>query len=185
MLYILKGELYREKDNTTETVKIYKEFRNENLIVAREECFGSYQSYIDVFLQGIGKEYISHNQTVDDFRNFIYSNKKTSKLGLPYIELGMGISISFVPDDIIEYQNDKVKINGKTENLVIYKNEHTIHGLENEGDNEFKNIYLKNLKFELDFYKKNNLEIRNELVGLANIIKTPIDHHHREFMRQL
>jgi len=185
MLYILKGEIYREKGKTNDSVKIYEEFRNENLIEAREECFSCYQSYIDVFLQGIGKEYHSHNQTAKDFKNFIYSNKTTTKLGLPYVELGMGISISFVPDDTIEYQNNKVKIDGKIESVIIYKDEYAIHGLENDGENDFKNIYLKNLKFEIDFYKKNNFEIRNELDGLAKVIKTPIDYHHREFMRQL
>jgi len=185
MLYIIRGELYREKGKNKETVKIYKEFRNDNLIIAREKCFSSYQSYIDVFLQGIGKEYHSHNQTVKDFRSFINSNKKTTKLGLPNIELGIGISISFVSDDTIEYQNNKVKIDDKIESVIIYKDEYTIHGLENDGDNDFKNIYLENLKFEIDFYTKNNFEIRNELDGLAKVIKTPIDHHHREFMRQL
>lgn len=176
MLYILKGELYREKGKTNETVKIYKEFRNKNLIVAREECFSSYQSYIDVLLQGIGKECFSHKQAERDFKNFLYSNKKPTKLGLPYIENGIGISISFVTDDTIEYQS---------ENVIIYKEEFCIHGLENEDDNDLKSIYLENLKFELEIYKKNNFEIRNELSGLAKIIKTPIDHHDREFMRML
>lgn len=185
MLYILRGEIYREKGKTHETVNIYKEFRNENLIEAREACFSSYQSYIDVFLQGIGKEYLSHKQAARDFKNFINSYKGPTKLGFPYDDVAMGISISFVPDATIEYQNDNVIIDGKKESVIIYKDEFTIHGIENEGDNNFKSIYLKNLILELDFYKKNNLEIRNELDGLAKIIQTPIDHHHLEFMRQL
>jgi hypothetical protein len=176
MLYILRGEIYREKGKTDETVNIYEEFRNENLIVAREECFSSYQSYIDVLLQGVGKEYLSHKQAERDFKNFLYSNRKPTKLGLPYIENGIGIHISIVTDETIEYQND---------NVIIYKEEFCIHGLENEDDNDLKSIYLKNLKIEIDFYKKNNFEIRNELNGLAKIIKTPIDHHHREFTRML
>lgn len=185
MLYILRGEIYREKGNIHETVKIYKEFRNDNPIEAREACFSSYQSYIDVLLQGIGEEYISHNQTVRHFKDFINSYEKPTKLGFPYNDLAMGISISFVPDDTVEYQNDNVLISGKKESVVIYKDEFTIHGIENEGDHDFKSTYLEHLKIELEFYKKNNFEIRNELEGLAKIIKTPIDHHQLEFMRQL
>lgn len=185
MLYILRGEIYREKGKTQNTVKIYEEFRNDNLIEAREACFSAYQSYIDVFLQGIGEEYISHNHTVRCFKDFINSYQGPTKLGFPYDDVAMGISISFVPDDTIEYQNDNVMINGKKESVIIYKDEFTIHGLENEGEHDYKSIYLKHLKLELDFYKKNNLEIRNELDGLAKIIQTPIDHHHIEFMRQL
>ncbi|WP_157418052.1 hypothetical protein [Aequorivita capsosiphonis] len=185
MLYILRGEIYREKGKTHETVKIYKEFRNDNLIEAREACFSAYQSYMDVFLQGLGKEYISHNQTLRYFKDFINSYQGQTKLGFPYNDLAMGISISFVPDDTIEYQNDNIIIDNKKESVVIYKDEFTIHGLENEGDNDFNSIYLRNLKLELEFYKKNNFEIRNELDGLAKIIQTPIDHHQLEFMRQL
>ncbi|MCT4697621.1 hypothetical protein [Tenacibaculum haliotis] len=167
MLYILRGDIYREKGNDNEMVSIYREFRNENLILARKECFSSYQSYIDVFLQGIGKKYISHKRAEIDLRNFIFSNKKTTKLGLPYIENGIGISISFVFDDTIVYQNN---------NVTIYKEEISIHGLENESGNDLKSIYLKNLEFELEFYKENNFEIKEEINELVNIIKTPIDY---------
>lgn len=185
MLYILKGEIYRKKEKTDETVKIYKEFRNDNLIIAREECFSSYQSYIDVFLEGIGKQYHSHNQAASDLKNFIDSGKKKTKLGLPYTDFGMGISISFVPYDTIEYQNNHVKIGNKTERVIIYKDEFTIHGLEYSKGINLSDIYLKNLRIEIDFYKKNNLEIRNELNGLAKVIETPIDHHKNEFIRLL
>lgn len=167
MLYILRGDIYREKGIDNEMVTFYKEFRNENLIIAREECFSSYQSFIDVFLQGINKEYISHKQTEKDFNDFIYSNKKATKLGLPYIENGVGISISFVSDETIEYQN---------ENVTIYKEEISIHGIENESGNDLKSIYLKNLKSELEIYKQNNFEIKEEINELVNIIKTPIDY---------
>jgi hypothetical protein len=167
MLYILRGDIYRKKRNDNEMVIFYKEFKNENLIIAREECFSSYQSYVDVFLQGIDKEYISHKQAEKDFKEFIYSNKETTKLGLPYIENGIGISISFVSDETIEYQND---------NVTIYKEEICIHGIENESGNDFKSIYLKNLKSELEIYKQNNFEIKEEINELVNIIKTPIDY---------
>ena len=167
MLYILRGDIYRKKGSDNEMVTFHKEFKNENLIIAREECFSSYQSYVDVFLQGIDKEYISHKQAEKNFKDFIYSNKETTKLGLPYIENGIGISISFVTDETIEYQN---------ENVIIYKEEISIHGLENESGNDLKDIYLKNLKSELEIYKKNEFEIRGEINELVNIIKTPIDY---------
>lgn len=184
MLYILKGEIYREQEQTIETVKVYKEFRNDNLILAREECFSSFQSYVDVFLQGIGKEYSTHEQAEMDIKTFISTHKTTTKSGLPYIENGMGLSISFVYNDDIEYHNKNVMVDNKYESVTIYKEEITIYGLENEGDNDIKSIYLKNLKFEFDFYKKNNFAIRNELDSLINIIKTPNDYHRREVFKQ-
>ncbi len=177
MLYILKGHIYRSKGNTKNLVQVYEEFRHENLITARENCFQLYQSHIDVFLQGVGKEYSSHKQAEIDLQDYIRSYKKTTKLGLPYIENGIGINISFVYDDTIEYQKEDVIIDGKKENVIIYKEEICIHGLENEDDHDLKSIYLKNLKLELDFYKKENLEIKEEIKGEINTIKTPIDYY--------
>ena len=182
MLYILRGEIYREND---ENFTMYKEFRNDNLILAREACFNAYQSYIDVFLERIGKPYESHNQALSDLKNFINSGKEKTKLGLPFTDLGMGIGISFVSDDTIEYQNNHVKIGNKTEKVIIYKDEFAIHGIEYSKDINLNEIYLKNLKFEIDFYKKNNLEIRNKLDGLAEIMETPINHDKNDFIRLL
>ena len=51
-----------------------------------------------------------------------------------------------------EYQNDNVEVDNEIESAIIYKDEFTIHGIENEGEDDYKSIYLKHLKFELAAY---------------------------------
>ena len=152
MFYIIKGDGYRSKGNTDDEIEIYKEFRDENPLVAREKCFSSFMSLMDVLLQGIDKEYISHEQAEKDLEDYIFSHKKLTKLGLPYVENGVGFSVSFIYDETIEYQND---------NITIYKGEKTIHGIQNEAGNDLKQIYFDNLLFERLFYEESDIHIND------------------------
>ena len=169
MLYILQGELYRNQDNFSKPIVIYKEFREKNILEARNKCFNSFQSYIDVFLDSLNLDYVNHTQTIIDIKDFLYSKKDRNKIGLPIVENGIGINISFVYDDEIEYKP-------KNTDVKFYKGIKVIHGIENEKDVSLKEIYLKNLKFE--FKKLSKLGIifpKNIIDEKLRIIKTPYE----------
>ena len=166
MFYIVKGIAYRTKGNTDNPVEIYKEFRDENPLIAREKSFQYFQSLLDVLLEGIGKEYTTYEQAEEDLEDYLTTRKAYNKLGLPNVELGMGFSISFVYDETIEHQSDKI---------TIYKGEKAIHGLEYEEDMDFIEIYLQNLLFEKKFYEEQGFEFEEKKEKFYQTLPSPID----------
>ena len=169
MLYILEVDLYRKKNNINDFIEDYEEFRDDDLIKARNKCFSKYQSYIDVLLLSKNKEYKTHEKAKKDLRDFLYTDIKHNPIGLPVVETGVGISIIFIYDDTIE-------VISKKRNITGYKEGITIHGLNNEIAQNYDELYLKNLKFEYEFYISNGLYIPQNLVDNTHrIIKTPIN----------
>ena len=70
--YIVKAKLIHQiKGNEFDFKDINKTFENENPIIAREEAFRHYQSWIDILLQHKGKEYTSDKQARKDLISFI------------------------------------------------------------------------------------------------------------------
>lgn len=181
MFYRLIVNLYRSSDIFETVIDTCEEFRNKNLIEAREECFRKYQSYIDVLLESLDKAYINHKNTVENFNSFLYSEKETLECS-PFYD-SSGISISLIYNDEVSEETE-FYVNGKKHIFKNYVGEITIHGIESTGigstihkylnSNQAKNIYINNLKLEKDIYDKNNFEIRN-LNKEFNFLKTPID----------
>lgn len=61
--YIVKAKVISlTKDNEPAFEEISKTFANETPIIAREEAFRFYQSWIDILLQSKQKEYISDRE---------------------------------------------------------------------------------------------------------------------------
>ena len=120
IFYQLKGTMFRSKNNETNFIEINEIFVDESPIVAREKAFNTYQNYIDVFLQAKEKEYISHEQTVIELKDFTSSYKREFlKFGNEIIDeidldFDKGLNIYMV------YQNSPIF---KTvEGEVIYEN---------------------------------------------------------------
>ncbi len=170
MLYILMVNLYRTKNSTENEIDFYEEFRDDDIFEARRRCFIKFKSFIDVMLMPKGKKYISHEQAKRDLRDFIYLDNPVNKLGLPIIENGMGLSIVFVYDDEVEFVS-------KDESITFYKKGITIHGINNETNYNFDNLYLKNLKKEYKIYLINNLQVPENMKDRRlRIIRTPINY---------
>ena len=178
IFYILRGEAYRSKGVTENTIKLYEEFRNNSPIIARENCFRFYQNYIDVFLDSKEKKCTSHEQAEIDLQDFFNSHqKKHSKWGEVDADFGICIQISFVFNDTITH----TLRNG----IKVYEGEEVIHGIHNRKE-DLKEIYFENLLFEYSLYKNMGYEVKNyrkdfdisdvfEEKKIENILATPID----------
>jgi len=168
MLYILSGELYRSKNKLNDPIVIYKEFRDENIFEARKNCFSSYSSQIEMLLMANNLEYISQEQAEKDLRHHLYSDIEINRLGMDIVETGIGLTVDFVYDDRIEFIS-------KDKQVVSYKGQMTIHGIENEKEHQWKSLYLKNLKKEYQIYKQNNIDMQDSFIDKKlGIIKTPV-----------
>ncbi|MCT4589128.1 MAG: hypothetical protein N4A71_15000 [Carboxylicivirga sp.] len=176
--YIVRGEFFRQNGNDIDTVEIYQEFRQAELIKARIKAFGLYNSYIDVLLESKGLRYENHSNTELALKDF-FSSTRTMNSESTDIDVDMGkeIGIYFVDDCEVEYKS--------TEGKVFYKGEHLIHYIDNMYDDR-KHIVFQNLMYESDYYHNNKLEMLDCLVkcdtsklferGEFNyILKTPVD----------
>lgn len=111
--YIVKAKLIRQtKENEFDFEEVYKEFANENPIVAREEAFSYYQSLIDVLLENKNKSYISDKQTREDLVSFIEHGESikldvgTGKIEFNDDSFENGIGVYFIvdlPSSLIEF----------------------------------------------------------------------------------
>jgi hypothetical protein len=57
-------------------IEIDKTFKDVNPILARENTFYHYHSYLDVLLKGKGKKCVSHNKAVTNLQDFLKSGQK-------------------------------------------------------------------------------------------------------------
>lgn len=184
IFYQLKGTMFRYKKEETNLIEINEIFVHENPIVARENAFNAYQNYIDVFLQAKEKEYISHEQTVIELKDFTSSYKREFlKFGNEIIDeidldFDKGLNIYMV------YQNSPIF--QTVEGEVIYENKLLIHFIENELSGLVWNV-LDNLFVEFKVYKLKKYDIKNYTIEIEtvdplsnesnkkNYLETPID----------
>ena len=184
ILYQLKGTMFRSKKNETNLIEINELFEDENPIVAREKVFNAYQSYIDVFLQGKDKEYISYEQTVIELQDFTSSYKREFlKIGNEIIDeidvdFDKGLSIYMV------YENSPTFVT--LEGEKIYENKLLIHFIESKLTDLVWNA-LDNLFKEFEVYEQNKYAFKNykteietadlfsNETNVKEYLRTPID----------
>ena len=109
--YVVKAKLIRFiKNGEIEFIEIDQKFEDKNPIIAREQAFEFYQSYIDVLLQSLDKVYVSHRQTKADLEGFLNSqtvSKWNNFLSIKIDEsLGNGIGIYFKIDNPLADDNN-------------------------------------------------------------------------------
>lgn len=102
-------------------VKTRKEFRNESPILAREEAFNHFQSYVEVLYDGIHKKYTSDEQARIDLQKYFNSGNDVEMMGSkPYKfkisdDLFNGINIYMIIDVPLtkkEKKGDKFLVHG-------------------------------------------------------------------------
>lgn len=180
--YIVKAKLIRFiKDGEIDFIEFNEKFENSNPIIAREEAFKHYQNYIDVLLEGKGKEYYNDRQARKELTSFIdpgTMNKFT--IGEQEFELsdsfGNGIGIYLVIDKPMQ---DKI-IDDKV------GDEYLIHGIVSIGRDDPQGLmdglnheywYYEHYGNDIKTYKRtvNFYEYDIEEAELNDILDTPFN----------
>jgi len=170
--YIVKAKVIRITDGSEpDFPEINKTFENENPIIARDEAFRFYQSWIDILLQSKNKQYVSDRQARKDLISFIDPGK-TTKLKVDEKEIefnndsfGNGIGVYFVADQTV---GDSVFNFG----LVESGDEVLIHGIGNLDMKKYMiDHFICFLQSELDYYKYFNYETNNKEIDVVYCMK--------------
>lgn len=170
--YIVKAKIIRITEGSElDFSEINKTFENENPIIARDEAFQFYQSWIDVLLQSKDKDYLSDRQARKDLISFIDPGK-TTKLRVDEKEIefnndsiGNGIGVYFVADQNVG--------NGVFNfGLVESGDEVLIHGI---GNLDMKGYMIDHficfLQSEFDYYKYFNYDTKNKEINVVYCMK--------------
>lgn len=185
--YLVSGRMFRTIKNETNPIEVYEIFKDENPIIARENAFNYFQSYIDVLLESLGKEYVNHFETEKDLKPFLSSYKRQYvKIGehvIDDMELDVdcdkGLGISIILSDSKTFLNAV----GHT----LYEDSQLIHYIDNQFT-DLKPYILDALIYEFSLYKKYGYDSKNYRLDynvsrklnfpvLKPILKTPIYNH--------
>jgi hypothetical protein len=184
LYYLVKGCLYRSKDNEENFIEINKVFKNDSPILARERAFEVYQNYIDVLLESKGLTYENHRDAVVATQDFIKGESTTKNnfiegvFGDIHHDFDKGISVYMVMS------------NSKTfttlEGELIYEDKILIHDLNSE-INGLKEAMYQGLTQEYELYKQQGYDCKDYTAAFPcaekstknkyqTILRTPINH---------
>lgn len=150
--YKIAGTLYRSKGKEINLIEIDKTFEDLNPILARENAFNHYQSYLDVLLQSKGKEYVSHNNAVTELQDFLKCGQK-HKIVPQMVDMdGMSLSIYMVKKIPLAFQN----VFGEPD----YQDRWRIHYIDNKQE-DWSAYVLKSLMYEYSIYVSNGYDYKN------------------------
>ena len=160
--YIVKAKLIRQiKGKEPKFEEVIKVFENKNPIIARDDAFKHYQSWIDILLENKNKEYTSDKQARIDLASFM-DHGKSIKLnaGENDIEFNndtfsTGIGVFFVVDKPIDGNTPgNIWANESGEAILI-------HSIGIHDGNYMLDDILCFLDTEILFYKFYNYETNN------------------------
>jgi len=102
-LYLLQGTLFRTQSKLYDLIEINEIFQDINPILARDQVFSKYQSYVDVFLESQGLVYESNNQVGKELAIFINSHQEQYAFNNPVlgqfdVDFDKGLFIYLVTD---------------------------------------------------------------------------------------
>ncbi len=167
--YIVKARLIRQTENNELGFEeINKTFENENPIIAREQAFNYYQSWIDILLQHKGKEYVSDREARKDLITFIEPGSTTK------LQAG-GKEIEF-SDDSFGNGIGVYIVNDHPENSFSFLNvgdEGLIHGIGNLSDQFMIDMMIILLIEEAENYKNLNFETNNKEIEVTFCAQSP------------
>lgn len=156
--YHLEGTLIRNKGQECDCIKVNELFRNENPLVAREKAFSKFQSYMEVFLDSIGKRYVTYEQAVADLQDFV-NTYKTTVLQTPHgiideidTDMDKGLCMYLIED----YTNNFQTLEGET----IYNNKKLLRCFDN-GFTDFRTYIKHGLAHEQTLYRQLNLDVNS------------------------
>ncbi len=181
-LYLLQGTLFRTQSNFSDLIEINEVFQDKNPILAREQVFSKYQSYVDVFLESQGLVCESNNQVGKELAIFMDSHQELYAFNNPV--LGQ-LDVDFDKGLFIYLVTDPIDVFTTLEGEKIYNKKHLIHGMNNK-PKLFNEFLFSGLQAEFEFYKNNGFSTKDytynveilDFYGNKNsisILKTPID----------
>lgn len=153
LVYIVSGCLYRNSNfKEEELINIYKQFRNKNVLQARNDAFSYFKSVLEVLLESKGVKYENEFQAEECLQEFYTSNivEKHPKLSF----------VSYNNDDdkllSVSFTNDDAPFITKS-GLKIYKEEYIIKTIGYQSELVTKRI-KDNLIIEKQMINKINYE---------------------------
>ena len=160
--YLVRLKLIRRKneEGELEFIQEEREFRNDIPILARKAAFDSYQSYLDVLLEGKGLRYESDKQARLALKTY-YDPKAFFELNDDEINyedsdpFGNGIGIYMVHDEMPPREKDYKKLVG-------------IHGIGELVEGFFEDpVYLMvSLENEYEIYKRNKYDTDGDEISV-------------------
>jgi hypothetical protein len=191
--YLLKGTLYRSKDNPHDLIEIHEVFKNDSPILARERAFEVYQNYIDVLLESKNLTYENHRDAVVSTKDFISIEPKIAPLFMEGIfgaiedDFDKGISIYLVMPDSKTFTT--------LEGELIYEDKILIHDLNSEIAG-LKEVMHTGLLQEYELYKKYDYDCEDYAASFPTaeksaknkyqyILRTPINHEITHLLKGL
>lgn len=167
--YIVKAKVIKwTKGNEPAFEEINKVFENENPIIARDEAFDHYESWVHILLEFKKKNDISDKEARKELISFIDTNVSLklddgdNQIEFSKDTLGNGIGVFFVPDEPLKegnYDYDYMKVG----------DELLIHGVGNFFEKYLRDPYLIDrtiisLHVEANYYDCFNYTTRNKEV---------------------
>lgn len=191
--YLVKGTLYRSKNNPEDLIEINEVFKNDNPILARERAFEVYQNYIDVLLESKDLTYENHREAVAATKDFIALETENKPLF-------MGAEFGAIENDFDKGISIYVVMsNSKTfttlEGELIYDDKILIHDLNSEINGLKEAMYL-GLTQEYELYKKYGYDCKDYTAAFPcaekstknkyqTILRTPINHEITHLLKGL
>lgn len=180
--YHVQGTMFRSKENESDLIEVNEVFKDEDPIISREKAFKHFHSYIEVFLDSKGKQYVSHDETVKDLQDFVNSYKKKhfQLSGNLIDEIGIDVDFDKGLNIFLVVEKSKQE-NGQT----IFEDRFLIHRIDNQLNNLYIEIFVALCK-EFELYEKNGFnykEYRRDYdlskysgkVNIKTILESPID----------
>lgn len=150
--YAVKIKLfnYHSKDKVG-YIERFQEFKNDNPIIARIEAFRFYQNWVDVLLEGIGKEYSTDKQAREDLKAYLTPNLDLNlTFGENEIDLSNSISVGIGVYFIIDVPTQAIY---KDDNLNDHAgDDDLIHGIGNSSEFNDPSSFAFYLENELEYY---------------------------------
>ena len=152
--------------------EISKIFENENPIIAREDAFRYYQSWVDTLLESKEKVYLSDLEARNELVKFIDTNKPVkiysdkAEMEFNTNSVGNGIGVYFVPDKEID-----VSFSGR----IIKGDELLIHGIGNFGRPYMFDDNFSILSCETEYYKHFKYDTKNKEIEIKYCYRMSYD----------
>ena len=152
--------------------EISKVFENENPLIAREEAFRFYQSWIDILLESKEKKYLTDIEARKELMTFIDINKPVkiysgeAEIEFNESSIGNGVGVFFVPDKVID-----VSYSGR----IIEGDELLIHGIGNFGRPYMIDDNVIILSCEAEYYKHFKYETNNKEIEINYCFRMSYD----------
>jgi hypothetical protein len=176
LFYQVKGIFFRRMADENNPVVINKVFKDNNPIVAREKAFDYYQNYIELFLESVGKTYVSHEQTIADLQDFLNSYQPVKTVAGMEMESDFDKGAAIY---LIESPETYTTVEGET----VFTNKKLIHYIDKNINIDYKQL-SDSLCWEYYIYEKQKYDCKDYIKHYQHITRDSLGHikHYEKFL---